>query len=169
MANTPSKIQPVTTGASNFVDVVKNEVANTVTGGAKGGNARVGLCEVLPNRDLKRRKIYAWVYVQGANAYVRAQINFYRDGQQVGSLPISGQSGTPAGLNESLLCACTTGGNAIGDTIGLFVTNPVDQQPLQIPLQPQYLYGIFDKADVSITDQSATVTYVRLFLAILSN
>jgi hypothetical protein len=152
---------------SNFCDTAVNEVPNTVTGGAAGGSANSGLCAVSLPSNLKRRKIYAWIYVKDANAYVKAQINFYRNGSPVGSVPISLAGGTVA-LNETLINVCTTGGTSITDTIAAFISNPVDTQPQAITLQPQYLYGEMDKADISITDKSG-VSYVRLLLVIISN
>lgn len=155
---------------SSFCDFQQNEVQNTTVGGAQGGSARVGLCQVFVPSNLKRRKIFCWVWVLNGNSYIRAKINFSLNGSIVGSLPVSGLNNTPPGLNESLINVCTTGGTAVGDTLGLYIANPADGQPTSLTLQPQYVYGEFDSASIQITDAIlGTGGYARFFLGILSN
>lgn len=132
------------------------------------GNA---LCNCIINSNLRRRKIYAWIYAQpsvGTACYVKANIVFFRNGSQLGRIPIGVSAASPAGLQQSLLNVCTTGGTPVSDSAGLYVATPVDQQPVSILLQPQYIYGEFDQANMEILETN-NVTYCRLMLAIISN
>lgn len=131
------------------------------------------------NRNLTRRKIYAWVWCDSTNTldyWAKGQLTFYNQNSQVGQLPISSANGGANGgtpLKTSLPTVCTSGGASFSDCIGIYVGNPIGTQPTSIVLQPLYITGEVDEIRFSLVDLRNISTTaglgVRVWLGVISS
>jgi len=135
-------------------------------------------------RQLTKRKIYLWLWADLSGTfsttpfYVAASLKFYFQQSVIASIPVNigitstaFSGATP--YTQSLVTACTAGGNVTGDSIGLYVCNPVSpasgQQPQYVILQPQYITGEMDEVRLSIDYVHANVVNIRAWLGVMSS
>lgn len=154
----PANVQPS--------DFQSDEIINGI-----GVNIGILPLPLLP--QLKRRKIYTWVATTVSNAtdnYFKARINFLRNQQKVGSLPLSFGNATSvtAKLQASIATVSITGGLNLSNCLGLSVATPSGTQPANLILQPQTIIGVMDQASIQV-DELWNVTAYRIFFAIISS
>ena len=124
--------------------------------------------------DLKRRKIYAWLYVKPSNAadyFCDCRLNFFFGTSPMGFLPlrVGISDGTAnSSVQNSLVSAFTTQGTANADSLGIYVGNQNGTEPASLSLQPLYVFGAFDRVVLECKDLR-NVTYFRTFAAVISS
>ena len=115
-----------------------------------------------------RRKLYCWLYANASGGTYSAtgEISFWNQESACGKLPMSVGGGNFG--NQSLISVCTANGSNVQDCIGMFVANQADSQPSSLILQPFYIDGDFDRVSFSLLSTTTNITYIRVFLAMVS-
>jgi hypothetical protein len=126
-------------------------------------------------RQLKRRKLYLWLYVTTAltDYAIVGEIAFYFTQTKIGSLPISATLSKTGGgsiVPATTPCICSgAGGTSTQNTVTIYPSNPVNAGQQSVNLQPVSIQATCDEIHLSLTSFTAGTLSVRAWLGCLSN